>query len=79
MNLSPDMEDQLNRIEALEAIRTSKMLTLQQCNHPEHYDATLMEIAAVLMASIALTEGLLADIRTLRCDAVEWPGEIPAN
>lgn len=79
MNLSPEIEDRINRIESLEAKRTRILIALTDCTHTEHYPRFYAELAATLRDGIGETMQLLIDFQNLSCDAVEWPQEIPAN
>jgi hypothetical protein len=78
MNLSPEIEDRINRIESLEAKRTRLLLALTDCEHANHYPRFYAEIAETLRASIGETMQLLIDFQELSCDAVDWPRELPA-
>ena len=79
MNLPPEIEDRINRIESLEAKRTRMLIALWTAGTRNIEPRFFAELAQTLRAELGETMQLLLDVQNLSCDAVEWPVEIPAN
>ena len=69
MKLSPEVQERIERCECFEAIRTRIVLSLEGCEHPEHFEPMLTEIAQTLRMELREMRRLLKDIETLSCDA----------